>query len=562
MSGMNKKQAVSALEAAADVLELLGDEGFRVQAFRAAARSLENLAEPFEDVLARGFRSVPKIGGTLGEELRELARTGALPSYREAAEQLPPGVLELFRVRGLGPKKIRVLWLSGIASLEGLREACLDGRVAAIKGFGARSQAAILENVEFALAAQGRWRLGTAFGVADQLTSALEGLAPRVAGSLRRGLETVGDVDLTVTGTREEVRGRLEGLLEDLSHAEYPAWRGEVSGVPVEVGYATADTRGAVDLVFAGGAYKDVVQKSASENGLTLDSNGLKRGSELLPTPTERDVFASLTIPYRPPEYREAEHVGLDDLPPEADLIKADDILGLLHTHSTWSDGAASVREMAGAARDLGRYLGTGDHSGNAFYANGLSAARLREQLTEVRALQAEGLPMVAGTEVDILEGGALDYPDELLAQLDYVVASVHSHFNLDAAQQTARLVRAVSHPLVTILGHPTGRLLLHRPPYAFDLGAVLEAAAGRGTVVEINANPARLDLDWRAALRWRGQLKFAINTDAHVPAGLGDLRYGVAVARKAGLTKADVVNCLDQTAFLDFVRAQRARRS
>lgn len=560
---MDKKQAVSALAAAADVLELLGEEGFRVSAFRAAARALENLAEPFEDVLARGFRGVPKIGGTLGEELRELARTGALPSYQAAAEQLPPGVLELFRVRGLGPKKIRLLWLSGIASLEKLREACLSGQVAAIKGFGAKSQATILENVEFALSAQGRFRLGTAFGVADQVMRALDGLSPRISGSLRRGLETVGDVDLTATGTREEVRGRLEGLLENLGHAEYPAWRGEVNGVPVEVGYGTAATRGAVDLTFMGGAYRDVIFKSAKEQNLTLDSNGLTRDNEVLPTPTERDVFALLNLPYRPPEYREAEHLGLEDLPPEDELIKADDILGLLHTHSTWSDGAASIREMAGAVRDLGpgMYLGTGDHSGNAFYANGLGPERLREQLREVRALQAEGLPLIAGAEVDILEDGALDYPDELLKELDYVVASVHSHFNLDAVKQTERLIRAVSHPLITILGHPTGRLLLRRPPYALDLDAVLEAAVGRGTVIEINANPARLDLDWRGALRWRGQLKFAINTDAHVPDGLGDLRSGVAVARKAGLTKGDVVNCLPRTDFLAFVQKQRAGR-
>ncbi len=558
---MDKKQAVGALEAAADVLELLGEEGFRVNAFRAAARALENLGEPFEDVLARGFRGVPKIGGTLGEELREFARTGALPSYRAAAEQLPPGVLGLFRVRGLGPKKIRLLWLSGIASLEELREACLDGRVAAIKGFGAKSQATILENVEFALSAQGRFRLGVAYGVADQVTRALEGLEPRLAGSLRRGLETVGDVDLTVTGTREEVWGRLEGLLEDLGHAEYPAWRGTLSGVPIEVGYGTAETRGAVDLTFAGGAYRDVVLGKATEQGLTLDSAGLRRENEVLPTPSERDVFAVLKLPDRPPEYRETEHLGLDDLPPEEDLIREGDILGLLHTHSTWSDGGASIREMAGAARDLGQYLGTGDHSGNAFYANGLNAERLHAQLREVRALQAEGLPLIAGAEVDILEDGTLDYPDELLAELDYVVASVHSHFNLDPARQTERLIRAVSHPLITILGHPTGRLLLRRPPYAFDLDAVLEAAFERSTVVEINANPARLDLDWRGALRWRSQLKFAVNTDAHVPAGLGDVRFGVAVARKAGLTKADVVNSLDRQAFLDFVREQRARR-
>lgn len=565
-SGLNKKQVVGVLKSTADVLELLGEDEFRVKAFAAAARAFEALEEDFDEVLARGFRGVPKVGATLGAELREFAQTGLLPSFENAAALVPPGVLSLFRVRGLGPKKIRALWNAGVASLEELREACLSGRVAALKGFGAKSQAGILENVEFALRAQGRQHLSTALTVAEQLCQALAGFSPRLAGGLRRGMESVADVDLTVTGEREAVRAALAPLVTNLAHGDFPVWRGEVNGVPVEVGYAEPNTRGAVDLMFGGGAWRDLVLGQAEARGFELSSLGLRRGDATLPTPSETDVLAHLALPFTLPEYREAEHLarGLAGLPGAKELLRTEDILGLLHTHSVWSDGAASVEDMAREAlRVAGEkaYLGTGDHSQSAFYAGGMSLERLRAQVREVRGLQAAGLPLLAGAEVDILEDGSLDYPDEELASLDYVVASVHSYFNLEAARQTERLVRAATHPLVTILGHPTGRLLLRRPSYALDLDAVLQAAAARGTVVEINANAYRLDLDWRDALRWRGKVKFAVNTDAHVLAGLHDSRFGVMVARKAGLTKADVVNCLSREDFLAFVQGQRAAR-
>lgn len=562
---MDRKQIVGILKATSDVLELLGEEVFRVNAFRSAARSFENLEEPFEDVLARGFKGVPKVGATLSAELRAFVETGQLPSYEDAAALVPPGVLSLFRVRGLGPKKIQALWNAGISSLEELREACVAGRVSALKGFGAKSEASILENVEFALRAQGRQHLSTAYVVAEHLCRHLSAFDPRFAGALRRGVETVGDVDLTVTGARDDVRAALDPLLENVGHADgYPAWQGELNGVPVEVGYGPASTRGALDLMFGGGAYREVVLTKVTEQGLQLSGAGLVRDGEVLDTPTEADVLRQVGVPYVAAPYREAEHLerGTDDLPPEDDLIRVEHVRGLLHTHSVWSDGTATVREMTEEALRLGYgYLGTGDHSRIAAYANGMSIERLQAHVREVRELRAAGLPVLAGAEVDILEDGSLDYPDDVLAELDYVVASVHSYFQLDAARQTERLVRAVSHPLVTILGHPTGRLLLRRKSYAVDLDAVLEAASGAGTVVEINANAYRLDLDWRDVLRWRDRLRFAINTDAHVLAGLNDVRYGVMVARKAGLTPAHVVNCLELDAFEAFVAGQRQRR-
>ncbi|GGK12364.1 DNA polymerase/3'-5' exonuclease PolX [Deinococcus malanensis] len=565
MAEVTRKALVGVLKTTADLLDLLHQEAFRAQAYRSAARSLEAIEAEVGALLDSGFAGVPKVGRTIASELQAYAASGAFAPLEEAASQVPPGVLGMFRVRGLGPKKIRTLWDTGIDSLETLREACRDGRVAAIKGFGAKSAATILDAVEFALSAQERQYLSTALDVSEMLTAQLEGLDPRVSGEARRGLETAGTALVTVTATASDLDGRLAGLVEDLqADADQPILSGRIDGVPLQVAYAPAEARGALNLLMdSPQPYRDELRARARTRGLDLSTQGLHRGSTLLPTPTEADALRKLDLPCRPAEYREPEHDGLwEALPGPGELVTAADLRGMLHTHSVWSDGAATVAHMAEEALRLGHdFLGTGDHSRAAHYANGLSIERLRAQLREVRELQAAGLPLVAGAEVDILEDGSLDYPDDVLAELDYVVASVHSYFTLDAARQTERLIRAASHPLVTILGHPTGRLLLRRPGYAMDLDAVLGACEAAGTVVEINANAYRLDLDWRDVLRWRGRLTFAINTDAHVPAGLADTRYGVVVARKAGLTPAEVVNNLSRTEFLAFVQRQRESR-
>ena len=570
MPDVTRKQLVGVLNTTADLLDVLGQEPFRASAYRGAARSLEAAGIPVADLVATGFAGVPKVGRAIATDLAAFVTTGTFAPLEEAASQVAPGVLGLFRVRGLGPKKIRALWDAGIDSLEVLREAARDGRVAALKGFGAKSAATILEAVEFVLSNQDRQHLSTGLDVSDTLVAWLDGLEPCLAGDARRGLETVRTVRVTVTGSAEDVTARLAERVEDLTRLDpKPLLTGRVDGVPVEIAYAPAEARGALDLMMGGSTeYRASLRAQANAQGFNLSGRGLKRAGQLLPTPAEADVTRALGCPLRPAEYREPEHDAVwETLPPPAELVTVADLRGLLHTHSVWSDGAATLPEMVETAARLGSpaggtYLGTGDHSRAAHYANGMSIERLRAYVREIRELQRSGLPLLAGAEVDILEDGSLDYPDEELLTLDYVVASVHSHFTLDAGRQTERLVRAVSHPLVTILGHPTGRLLLRRPGYALDLDAVLAAASANGTVVEINANPARLDLDWRYALRWRDRLTFAINTDAHVPAGLGDTRYGVAVARKAGLTPAQVVNTLSQEEFLAFVRQQREART
>lgn len=565
---VTKKSLAGVLKTTADLLDLLGvgDDPFRAQAFRSAARSLEASLDEVDALVARGFAGVPKVGKAIALDLMGFVESGVFGPLEDAASLIPAGVLSLFRVRGLGPKKIRALWDAGIDSLEGLREACRDGRVAALKGFGAKSAASFLAAVEFALSAQERQHLSTATEVAEGLCRVLEGLEVRLAGDVRRGLDTVRVARVTVTADPGEVVARLAGVVEGLERVgQKPLFAGRVDGVPVEVAFAPrAGVRGALDLMMGGAAaYREALRAEAAGRGFDLSGHGLIRAGEVLDTPTEADVMQALDLPLRPAEYREPEHDGVwETLPHPDELVTVADLRGMLHTHSTWSDGAASIADMAAATVRLGHeFLGTGDHSRAAHYANGLSIERLQAQLKEIRELQSAGVPLVAGAEVDILEDGSLDYPDDVLAELDYVVASVHSLFTLPAERQTERLVQAARHPLVTILGHPTGRLLLRRPGYALDLGAVMAACAERGTVVEINANAYRLDLDWRVALAWRDRVKFAVNTDAHVPAGLADARYGVMVARKAGLTPAHVINTLDRDAFLEFVQAQRAGR-
>ncbi|HWG85493.1 MAG TPA: helix-hairpin-helix domain-containing protein [Deinococcales bacterium] len=565
---MDKKHAVRALGFTADLLELLGQNEFRATAYRRAERTLDRYEGDWETAKLERFKDVPGVGPQLAKQLLDFEESGVFAPLEEAASSVPPGVLDLFRVRGLGPKKIRALWDNGVDSLSGLLDAAQDGSLARLKGFGAATQAKLLAEVQFTLSSQERRHVHDAWAVLAALAAQLEGAANVLpGGSFRRGLETVGDVDAVALGDRAAVLAAIEGLTPTAS-PEYPALvEFELEGAPVQLAVPTPESHGAVLAVMTGSKafLNERLFPAAAGRGLTLDSSGLRRDGELVATPGEEDAFAALGLPFVIPEWREPEHLALPDgwLPDPADLLRAEDVRGMLHVHTTWSDAADSVEMMAVTARDLGyQYLGICDHSQSAFYAGGLTPDRLRAQWQEIDAVNGTvgGIRVLKGTECDILADGSLDYVDELLAGCDFVVASVHSSFGLSQADQTERLVRAVSHPLVTILGHPTGRLLLRRPSYRLDLSAVLDAAEEHGTVIEINANAYRLDLDWRDVLAARKRnLGWAVNTDAHNRAGLLDLRWGINSARKAGLTAGQVVNCLDADAFLTLASAKRA---
>jgi DNA polymerase (family X) len=563
---VTKKDALHALSLTADLIELLGQNEFRALAYRKSERLLERWEGNWDAAIDDGFKDAPGVGVQLGQLLTQYAQTGVFQPLEEVRAQVPMSVQDLFRVRGLGPKKIRALWDNGVDSLTALVQAAKDGSLATLKGFGKSTQDKLLEAAEFVLSVGERHRVGVAQFAFDALKQRLEGIAElHPAGSLRRGLETVGDLDAVAVGDATAIRAALEplGVQPD---ATYPSLlSASIEGMTLQLAIATPQTVGATLLVMTGS--KPFLQRANTaslEKGFgELTSKGIFDGYELVPTPSERDAFRALELPYRLPEWREPEH---DDatLPDPETLVTISSVQGMLHVHTSYSDGAHSVLEMATAARALGmRYLGICDHSQTAFYAGGLTPARVRAQWQEIDAVNAEFVDfrILKGIESDILEDGSLDYDDELLSGFDFVVASVHSKFDLSLERQTERLVRAVQNPFTTILGHPTGRLLLRRPSYKLDIPAVLEAARVTGTTVEINANPYRLDLDWRDLLRAPRDLRIAVNTDAHHISGYDDLKYGIRIARKAAVTRDRFTNALNANEFLELARAKREGR-
>lgn len=560
---MTKKDALNALSQTADLLELLGGNDFRAAAYRKSERLLERWEGNWDAAIDDGFKDAPGVSVQTGRNLVQYAQTGVFQPLEELRLSVPSSVVDLFRVRGLGPKKIRALWDAGVDSIFALVASAKAGELSGFKGFGKSTQDKLLEAAQFVLNTGERHRLHAAELAFLRLSAALEGIAQvHAAGSYRRGFETIGDLDAVAVGDSAAIRAALEpfGIAPD---ASFP-WllSATLEGVKLQLAVATPDTLGAALLVMTGSkAYLDRVMTASSERGLELSSQGLSRAGAVLPTPTEQAAFTILELPYRIPEWREAEHDAVA-LPDSAQLVQLSDVRGMLHVHTTYSDGAHSVLEMALAAQKLGMtHLGICDHSQSAFYAGGLTPARVRQQWLEIDAVNADlqNFRILKGIESDILGDGSLDYDDALLGGFDFVVASVHSKFDLSEADQTSRLIKAVQNPFTTILGHPTGRLLLRRPSYKLDIPAVLEAARDAGAVVEINASPYRLDLDWREVLKAQNQW-YAVNTDAHHVTGYDDLKYGVRSARKGAVTKGRFINALSTSEFLEFARAKRER--
>jgi len=578
---MTRSDIVRILRETAVLLELQGEGPFRIRAYENAARTFEGLAEEPQDLLEQGtLGELPGIGPGLVQAVAEIVHTGRLTQHDELRSRYPPGLLELFRVGGLGPKRIRTLFETlAIDSPAALERACRAGRVAELPGFGARSQERILEGLTRLGSYRERHLLSDAWAAADRvllhLRSSDKVREAEVAGSLRRWRETIGDLDFVSavsSGDREEVADHFASM-PDCQGVES---RGETKLQVRLAGGFLADLRMVEEDEFAsalhhftGSKEHNVALRARSKRaGLTVNEYGIFRGDERLAVRDEREFFAQLGLGWIPPEMREGldeiERAERGDLPA---LIELGDLRGTFHVHSTWSDGTASISDMAAAASRLGwDYLGIADHSRSAAYAGGLQPDRVREQWQEIDAWNAAGRAprLFKGTEVDILVDGALDFEDELLLGFDYVVASVHSRFRIGREAMTRRLVRAVSHPCVTFLGHPTGRLLLAREGYELDLDAVLDAAEANGVIVEVNASPHRLDLDWRVLVDWLGRgCRTSIHPDAHSPHGLEDVRFGVGVCRKAGARPGHVLNAgtVDEVATWFDERRERARR-
>jgi DNA polymerase (family 10) len=521
---MNRKELAGMLEYAADLMEVLGEGEFRAQAYRRAARNIERLESDLETLAAQGFRGVPGVGPALAPMLTEIVHSGEFAYLAELEAQVPPGVLEFFRVQGLGPKRIRALWEHGVDSLEELIRHGEAGRLRGIPGFGAKTEAKLVQSARFALEGLSRVLWGEAVEAAEVLLAdfASFGIQAEVAGSYRRGLETIGNLDFVALAEPEAVQRALGSYLERL---EGSVWYGRLGGLPLKVFCANSQNYGSVLL-------------RATGSRAFVESLGA-----LPEAPTEAEVFERLGRRPLSPYWREPEHLGLEE---PTQPLRREELLGLIHCHSTYSDGTASLRAMAEAAMAEGyRYMVISDHSQSATYAGGLEPQRVKAQWAEIERLNAELAPfrILKGIESDILPDGSLDYPDELLAGFEVVIGSLHSGLNLPMEEQTRRLLKALDNPYLKILGHPTGRLLLRRRGAEADWERVLERAAERGVVIEINCNYHRCDLDWRLALKWRERLRFSLGTDAHGVEGLHTIAYGIVLAAKAGLSAEGVLN-------------------
>jgi DNA polymerase (family X) len=572
---METARVAQILDEMGTLLEVRGENPFRCRAYHNAALALKGLPADLAEMITDGsLAAVPGIGETILAKVVQLVTTGQLPAYEELRRQTPPGLVALLRVPGLGPKKIKTLHEAlSIESLADLRAAAEAGRIARVKGFGAATEARILQGIAFLEAAGDRILQSTARRLVVPWLEALRGhpgvVRVEAAGSLRRQAETIGDLNL-VFGAADpaavlEHLVRRPPVARVLEHGTGQASILLADGVRCRLrGVADAQFPFALLEVTGSRAHVLALRRRAEARGLTLGATGLEGPDGPVRCATEAEVYAALGLHAIPPELREdageIERAAAGPLPA---LVRRADLAGTFHCHTTWSDGAATLAEMAEAARVRGlRYLGIADHSRSAGYAGGLSVDRVRRQWAEIDALNAQlggAVRLLKGVECDILADGALDFPDEVLAGFDYVVASVHSGFALPRDAMTGRVVRAVSHPLVTMLGHPTGRLLLARAGYELDLEAVLAAAAAAGTMIEINANPHRLDLDSAGCRRARALgIPLVINPDAHATTGLDDLDYGVGVARRAGLGPGDVFNAAPPDQVL---RALAARR-
>ncbi len=575
---METPRIAQILDEMGTLLEVRGENPFRCRAYHNASQALRGLPNDLSGMIADGsLAEVPGVGETIYKKIIELATTGRLESYETLRRETPPGLVALLRVPGLGPKKIKLLHDTlKVQSLADLRAAGESGKIAALKGFGEKTQTKILEGIAFLESAGDRVLLSRALRLVAPIIEAVRQypgvIRAEVCGSLRRRKETIGDLDVLFSSADPvPVLDHFVGLPEVatvLAHGPTKASVRLLDGVQCDLrGVSDEQFPFALHYFTGSKEHNIAMRRRAQLRDCVLNEYALTGPNGAIACRTEAELFAALGLPEIPPELREGsgeiEAAERGELP---DLLTRADLTGTFHCHTDWSDGGATLAEMAAAARAASlHYLGIADHSRSAGYAGGLSIERVRQQWAEIDALNEQfrgKFRLFKGTECDILADGSLDYPDELLDGFDYVVASVHSGFGMPRAEMTERIVRAVSNPRVTMLGHPTGRLLLARDGYAVDLDAVIAAAARSGTMIEINANPHRLDLDDRHCRRAKEQgVLIVINPDAHSTGGLDDLDYGVGVARRGWLSASDVFNTRPLKAITQALTARRGGR-
>jgi DNA polymerase (family 10) len=573
---MENSEIAAVFQEICQLLRLMQEEPkwqFKAAAYDRARRAIESFPERLADICRdpkRKLTEIPGIGADLAGKISELIETGHCEYHQQQLQKVPRTLLTLLELQSVGPQKARLFFKElGIHSVDQLEEAAKAGRLRELAGMSKKSEENILKAIEIFRRATGRFRLDTASETAQAITQYLREskLVEQVtaAGSLRRGRETVGDVDLLVTG-RDHLAianhfAQFNRIAQVLAKGEDKVSVQLDNDLQVDVRLLEPESYGAALQYFTGSKEHNVVLRDrAKRRGLKLSEYGLFKDDQAIAGAIEEEVYEKIGLPWIPPELREnmgeIEAAESGKLP---SLVEISDIVGDLHMHTTASDGHASVEEMAAAAKRLGySYILVTDHSKAVTIANGLDEKRAVENIQRVKAARAKvnDIEIWAGTEVDILGDGKLDYPDDLLKQFDIVLASIHSRMTQPGEEMTARLLRALENPYVRILGHPTGRQILRRDPFNFDLEKVFDAARKAGVILEINANPERLDLcDRHAKLARDKSIKVVISTDAHAPDHLNLMRYGVTTARRGWMEKKDVVNTLPSDQLLASLR-------
>ena len=573
---MENREIAAVFEEISNLMKIVQDDPkwtFKAAAYDRAKRSIESYPERLEDIARdpnRKLTDIPGIGADLAKKIAELVETGKSSYHQEQLAKIPRSLLDLLQLQTVGPQKVRLFYQqANIRNVDELEAAAKEGRLRGLPGMSEKSEENILKAIEVFRRAAGRFRLDTAFETAEVLAAWLRDCKAveevTSAGSLRRGRETVGDLDLLVTGRDPADIAdhfvKFPGIAAILAKGEDKVSVKLKNDLQVDVRLLDRSAYGAALQYFTGSKEHNVALRDrAKRHGWKLNEYGLFHGEKVLASRTEEEIYARLGLPWIPPELREnlgeIEAADKDELP---QLVELGDIRGDLQMHTTASDGHASIEEMAGAAKQLGyQYILITDHSKAVTVANGLDEERAVEHIRRIHAARkkVKGIEIWAGSEVDIMGDGSLDYPDELLKQLDIVLVSVHSRMTMPAEEMTTRLLRALENPYVRILGHPTGRQILRRDPFQFDLEKVFAAAKKLGVILELNGNPERLDLcDRHVKLARDRGMKIIISTDAHDPQHFKLMRYGVITARRGWMEKSGVLNTLPPEGLLSSLR-------
>ncbi|MEM9836952.1 MAG: PHP domain-containing protein [Bacteroidota bacterium] len=545
---MTNKEIAAAFRQLGQLMELHQDNPFKIKSYQNAYRKLRKLEEPLAEMSVMEIGAIPGVGKAISGKIQELTAEGKMATLEKWKAQTPSGVVEMLEIGGFGPKKIRSIWKDlGVESIGELLYAVNENRLVELKGFGAKTQADLKQKLEFFLKSSGQYHFRTLEAPANELLEILqkahgEKEQSALTGAIRRLCPVLQEITILTTANPELCLSENEDFV--VLHEADDQIKGSFQEYPVTIYRCAAEAWGSKQFRYT--ASPDFMAAFLAKFP-DLDFKDL---------PTETAVFAKVNLPYIAPELRENEwglQLAAENNLPE--LLEEASIRGVVHSHSTYSDGINTLADMAAAAKQLGyEYLLITDHSKSAFYANGLKEDRLREQWAEIDVLNASLAPfrILKGIESDILNDGSLDYSDDILAEFDVVIASVHSNLRMDEAKATQRLLTAIANPYTHILGHPTGRLLLSRAGYPIDHKAIIDACAEHRVCIELNANPMRLDLDWS----WipyaieRG-VPISINPDAHSVGGIQDVRYGVLAARKGGLTEKLCLNTRSITEFL-----------